>query len=289
MIKMNTQLAVVEQLYVSPADISFHNTARNQVVIEVTIHNPSAERSIPTIMRVQTAPLGAFVPWRHLTSVEVPEVEPYGQVQVETRATAPQSTLLGNLEEVTPQQLLNALDRPQAAPVELFDGLWSNWPLDLSIIDPMNLPEDPMVLLGRANPHWAGNINVFIGRSAVERHRAQALRIYPGRTNLATFLVGSGMDAYAFQLTGVEPDWNVKLYSMTTTKSVFNPESGPLIPPLKWIDGRKVRLVRLSISPPQECNKGKVEVHVTQKSTSKCAVIEFGLDPHAAGPGCFTV
>ncbi len=289
MTKMNTQLAVAEQLYVRHTDISFHNTARNQVVIEVTIHNPLAERSMPTIMNVQAAPLGAFVPWSHLTSIVVPEIEPWGQEQVETRVPAPQSTPLGNLEEVTPQQLLNALDRPQAAPVELFDGLWSNWPLDLSIIDPMNLPEDPMVLLGRANPHWAGNINVFIGRSAVERHRAQALRIYPGRTNLATFLVGSGMDAYAFQLTGVEPDWNVKLYSMTTTKSVFNPESGPLIPPLKWIDGRKVRLVRLSISPPKGCSKGEVGVHVTQKSTRKTALIEFSLDPDTAGPGCFTI
>jgi hypothetical protein len=289
MTKMNTQLAVVEQLYISPAGFSFHNTAYNRVAIEVTVHNPSAERSLPTTMVVQAAPLGAFVPWSHLTSVVVPEIEPYGQVQVETRATTPQSTLLGNLEEVTPQQLLNALDRPQAAPVELFDGLWSNWPLDLSIIDPMNLPEDPLALLGRANPHWAGNINVFIGNCAVECHRAKALRIYPGRTNLAVFLVGSGRDAYAFRLTGVEPAWNVKLYSMTTTKSVLNLESGPLISPLKWIDGRKVRLVRLSISPPKECRKGKVEVHVTQKSTSQRAVIEFSLDPHAAGPGCFTI
>ncbi|GEM_PF-2112759 len=289
MIKMNTQLAVAEQLYIRHTDISFHNTAYDRVVIQVTVHNPSAKQSMPTIMKVQAAPLGAFVPWSHLTSVVVPEIEPWGQVQVETRATAPQSTLPGNLEEVTPQQLLNALDRPQVVIDKLFDGSWIEWPLDLEMISPSLLPDDPMALLGRSNPHWAGNINVFIGDSAVECHRAQALRIYPGRTNLATFLVGSGMDAYAFQLTGVEPAWNVKLYSMTTTKSVLNLESGPLIPPLKWIDGRKVRLVRLSISPPQEYRKGKVEVHVTQKSTSKRAVIEFSLDPHASGPGCFTM
>ncbi len=289
MTKMNTQLAVAEQLYVRHTDISFHNTARNQVVIEVTIHNPLAERSMPTIMKVQAAPLGAFVSWSHLTSVVVPEIEPWGQIQVETRVPAPQSTPLGNLEEVTPQQLLNALDRPQVVIDELFDGSWIELPIDLEMIGSSLLPDDPMALLGRPNPHWAGNINVFVSDCAVERHRAQALRIYPGRTNLAVFLVGSGRDAYAFQLTGVEPDWEAKLYSMTTAKSLVDLESECPAPQLKWIDGRKVRLVRLSISPPKGCSKGEVGVHVTQKSTRKTALIEFSLDPDTAGPGCFTI
>jgi hypothetical protein len=289
MIKMNTQLAVAEQLYLRHTDISFHNMAYDRVAIQVTVHNPAAQWSMLTRMVVQAAPLGAFVPWRHLTSVNVPEIEPWGQVQVETRIPAPQSTPLGNPEQVTPQQILNALDRSQAASMELFGGLWGNWPLGLEMIGQSGLPDDPMMLLGRPNPHWAGNINVFIGYCAVERHKAQALRIYPGRTNLAMFLVGSGMDAYAFQLAGVEPDWGAKLYSMTMAKSVVDLQSGCPTPQLKWIDGRKVRLVQLSISPPKGCGKGEVQVHVTQKSTRKRAVVEFSLDPHATGPSCFTI
>ncbi|MCI0527770.1 MAG: hypothetical protein L0Y56_10055 [Nitrospira sp.] len=289
MIRMNTQSAVVEQLYIRHTDILFHNTEHGQVVIEVAVHNPSAQWSLPTTMVVQAAPLGAFVPWRHLTSVEVPEVEPWGQVQVETQVFTPRSAPLGDLQKVTPQQIFNALDQPQSVSVELFGRLWGNWPLGLEVIGQSDLPDDLMVLLGRPNPHWAGNINVFIGDCAVERHRAQALRIYPGRTNLAMFLVGSGTDRYAFHFTGVESDWEAKLYSMMSAQSLVDLQSGYPISPLKWIDGHKVRLVQLAICPPKGCRKGEVEVHVTQKSTRKSAVIEFSLDPHAAGPGRFAI
>jgi hypothetical protein len=37
---------------------------------------------------------------------------------------------------------------------------------------------------------------------AVERHLAQALRIYPGKTNAAMFFVGNRKDGYRFDLTG---------------------------------------------------------------------------------------
>ncbi len=289
MTKMNTQLAVVEQLYVRHTDISFHNTAYDRIAIQVTVHNPSAERSMPTIMKVQAAPLGAFVPWSHLTSMEVPEVEPWSHVKVETSVAVPRSAPLGDIKQVTPQQMLNALDRPQVVIDELFDGSWIEWPIDLEMIGPPLLPDDLMALLGRSNPHWAGNINVFIGGCAVELHKAQALRIYPGRTNLAMFLVGSGMDAYAFHLTGVGTAWEAELYAMMPTKSLSSMESRCLVPPFKWIDGHKVRLVQLAICPPEGCGEGKVEVHVTQQSTRKSAVVEFSLDPYAAGPGCFTV
>src|SRR5206468_4495614 len=65
-----------------------------------------------------------------------------------------------------------------------------------------SLAPDLWDLLGRGQPHWAGNINVFVGARPVERHLARALRVYPGRTNLVMFMVGSPAmpDAFAFEL-----------------------------------------------------------------------------------------
>jgi hypothetical protein len=66
-----------------------------------------------------------------------------------------------------------------------------------------------MDMVGQEQPHWAGNINVFVGGKAVERHVAKALRVYPGRMNMAMFIVGSfgKADAYSFELVGLAPDW----------------------------------------------------------------------------------
>src|SRR5207247_993575 len=82
-----------------------------------------------------------------------------------------------------------------------------------SVVAPA-LPADLLDLVGRNNPHWAGNLNIFLGGRPVERHLAQALRVYPGRTNLAMFVVGSGNDAYAFQLKGTGADWDTALHCM---------------------------------------------------------------------------
>jgi len=51
---------------------------------------------------------------------------------------------------------------------------------------------------------------------------AQALGIYPGRTNMAMFLVGDRgrKDAYAFELVGLNPDWKAMLYDATTNKNL---------------------------------------------------------------------
>ena len=35
--------------------------------------------------------------------------------------------------------------------------------------------------------------------------------------------------------------------------------------------------------------RADVEVHVTQRSTRKTAVVEFSFDPRAVGPGCYVV
>jgi hypothetical protein len=56
-----------------------------------------------------------------------------------------------------------------------------------------------------------------------------------------------------------------------------------------WIEVHGQSLMMLAIRPPEGCRQGKLDVHVEQQSTGAEAVVEFSLDPKAAGPGCYVV
>ena len=152
------------------------------------------------------------------------------------------------------------------------------------------LAPDLMNLLGRGNQHWAGNINVFIGNKSVERHVARALRIYAGCANLAIFMVGGigQPDAYAFEVVGSTPKWKSGLFDMTQGMSLIPAPTAEPIQKSHWVNARSGHMmVLLRTSPPAGCKRGNVEVHVTQRSSGKTAVVEFDLDPAAQGPGCY--
>jgi hypothetical protein len=142
----------------------------------------------------------------------------------------------------------------------------------------------------QGNPHWAGNLNVFIGPQAVERHLAQALRVYPGRTNLAIFVVGTDRDAYSFHLAGGGATWGARLFDMTPQASLHLDlcKVSPLAED-RWIEMDGRRMLMLALVPPLDCERGTAEVHVEQRSSGRTAVVEFSLDPTAAGPGCYVV
>jgi hypothetical protein len=151
------------------------------------------------------------------------------------------------------------------------------------------LAADLWDLLGRGQLYWAGNINVFVGRKAVERHVAKSLRIYPGRTNLAIFMVGDPgrEDAYAFELLGVPPDWEAGLYEMGSRKS-FRPNSAETpLEPAQWVQANGGLIMVLNTRPPEDCRTGSLEVQVTRRSDGKTALVEFDLDPGAQGAGCY--
>jgi hypothetical protein len=48
-------------------------------------------------------------------------------------------------------------------------------------------------------------------------------------------------------------------------------------------------IIFLALRPPANCREVNVDVHVTQLSTQKSAVVEFSFDATAAGPGCYVV
>jgi len=287
------------QLRVHPTDISFHDLPGNRVRIQVTVHNEGAGRSRPTSMRLDSAPLGAFVPWQPLTVLSVPALEPGESRELSTEVARPHPAPLGDFNRVPPKRLLTAVnsqDQPAPQSDTGFGGILNLFrrgrPARSSgrdLAGRATLAPDLSDLLGRGQPHWAGNINVFVGNRPVERHRSKALRVYPGRANLAMFVVGDPgkRDAYLFELVGLEPDWKAVLYDMKNNQGLLvNPSAVP-IEETQWVESDGGLMLMLATHPPSDCRTGNLEVHVTRQSSRKTAVVEFDLDPTAQGPGCY--
>jgi hypothetical protein len=280
-----------EELRIERTDIRFFNLRPDRILLEITLRNEGDAPSLPTPVVVAAAPLGAFVPWRPLLSLAAPMVEAGQSIQLRTEIARVRPAVLGPPDQVPPRRLLTALgaadDRSGRG-----GGPGALWPQVLRDASRMlALPADPMELLGRTNVHWAGNLNVFVRGKAVERHLAQALRIYPGRLNMAMFVLGDGReDGYAFHLSGEGARWDARLYDASDreTLSLTVPNDGK-IGEREWIDVSQQRIMMLALCPPRVCSRGTVGVNVEQRSTGKTAVVEFSLDPDAAGPGCFVV
>ncbi len=279
-------------LYFGREDIHFRDIAPGRVRIEITVRNEGDERSEPTLALIDAAPLGAFVSWQPLTLLRVPGIEPGGSAVLRTDVIRPRTAALGPPDRVPPRRLLTALGAADREPSR--ESSWARSPLLSRLVrsgasNPV-LPADLFDLLGRGNPHFAGNLNVFIGTRAVERHLAQALRIYPGRTNMAMFVVGSGPDVYAFHLTGYGADWDAALFDMSRSESpAFSVRNGSPIALHQWVEVNGPCMMMLALCPPEYCLEETVEVHVTQRSTGRTAVVEFSFDPQASGAGCFVV
>ena len=288
------------------ADITFHDLTRDTVTIRVKVRNDGELRSSPARMRLESAPFGAFVPSRPLAVLPVPALEPGESRELRVDAARPHPTPLGDFDGVPPRSLLTTVSAspddppPPPQPVRGFAALLNRIrqpdtseaarPAGTNTVVTRFLPPDLWEFFGREQPHWAGNINVFIGDRAVERHMARALRIHSGRTNLAMFMVGGQgqRDAYAFDLAGLAPDWKAALYDVTSAATLrIGPSNAP-VPEQQWVESAAgAMLVVLAVQPPADCENGKVEVHVIRRSCQKTAVVEFDLDPTAQGPGCY--
>jgi hypothetical protein len=292
--------SAVDDLVVHRREIQFHDVTRELVRIDVTVHNVGLHRSAPAPLVLETAPFGAFVRWTELATLRVPRIEPGGRAVVSTVARAPRVRARGDFDSLTPRQLLTATggddqERPQRGRT-LLDA-WreraiGNGPAvrRLAVLQagtPL-LARDIYELVGRRTAHWAGNLNVFIGNRAVERHRARALRIYPEKTNLAMFMCGEGADAYAFHLEGSGAEWDAALFCASERRALALGRYDP-IEPDAWIPASGTRVFLVGLTPPKDAVHGEVEVHVRQRSTGKEAVVEFSLDAKAQGPGCYTV
>jgi hypothetical protein len=274
-------------LSISRHDIEFFNVDPSRVAVEIRVMNVADQPSAAETVVLRAAPFGAFVPWQPLGILSLPALAPGQVVYLRTGARTIQPEPLGRADRVPPRELLIALglaDEPPRKPQP-------EKPAAQSTPASGAMPPDLMQLLVQETPHWVGNLNVLVGNTDVERHRALALRVYPGRLNMAWFVVGSrGRDAYAFRLSGCGNDWEAKLFDMTSREAlVLDVTETPGIPPEQWIPSDGTRAMLLALRPPKECTAGNIEVRVCQQSTGRTAVVEFNLDPNAAGRGCYVV
>jgi hypothetical protein len=275
-------LATTPVLHVDPGDIVFSNITPERLGIEITFQNPSDMRSEPTVAKIMAAPLGVFVPWRPLLSLPVPPIAPGKSLKLRSQAIRNMGRPFAGSDRVPPNKLLTALadDDDDFVTSSRDRGDQPN---------SGRLPLDLFQLLGRNNPHWAGNLNVFVNGKSVERHLARALRVYPGQLNLAMFIVGSGgLDAYSFSLEA-DTDWNAVLYLASGSRALRDFRASSPIAQGEWIEGIGQSLIFLAMQPSRNCREGQLEARVRQRSTGREASVEFSLDPEAAGPGCFVV
>jgi hypothetical protein len=256
-------------------DIVFANVAPDRVQIEITVHNHGAVPTPATEAVISAAVLGAFVPWQPLATVAIPPLLPGDSHRLRLQAVPP-PLAPGAPDRLTPHRLRTALaneDDPDARKRRRTTN---------------QLPADVFSLLGLGGIHWAGNLNIFFAGKEVERHLAQALRIYPGRTNVAMFIVGARRDRYAFSLHGSGAVWDTELHDLSKAAR-FEVDRRTALPLNDWIKVGELATLVLALRPPVDAQSGEVQVHVEQRSTGKKAVVEFSLDARAAGPGCFVV
>jgi hypothetical protein len=285
-------------LRVDRKDIEFHDLAGGRVRIRVAIRNAGELPSQPEIMRIESAPFGAFVTWRPLAQLVVPVLKPGESRELSIEVPRPRPVPLGGFNRVPPRKLLAALSspdqplRPQTGMEALLQFLWrSRRPQEARPATEVSLAPDFWDLLGQGQPQWAGNIDVLVGRHAVERHVANDLRIHPGQTNLAMFTVGNSgrQEAFAFELKGLDSGWNAALYDVTNGNSLVVGRSSAYIDEKQWVESNRGLMIMVATQPPRDCSVGTLEVHVTRRADQKTAIVEFDLNPAAKGPGCFTI
>jgi hypothetical protein len=267
-------------------DISFQNISPDLVRVDVRVTNDGSLWSPPTAVELQSAPLGAFLTWHPLLELTVPALAPHTSAVVSGTAWVPQPAPVAPPEQVwsMPAHLLQeaaenaareareeaerAARRPLRRPAPVVAG-------------------DPFALVGRSGVHWAGNIDILMRGKTAERHMAQALRVYEGKTNMALFFVGDRKDGYKFELSGDVEDWRAELMDMTHSPSL-RPGKAPVVPTSEFREFRRGTF-SLLLRPPKGAERGYVSVHVTRQSDGKEATVEFNLDSRAKGAGCYTV
>jgi hypothetical protein len=319
---ISSRQTLESRLIVARQDITFTDVDRDRVQIAITVTNAGASRSRSDLAIVRAAPFGAFVNWQMLTALPVPPLDPGESTVLRTDAGRVFPRPAGSPDRVSPGRLLTAMDSGDPNGPGVFSGTWwsrltkktrspfsrperSDLPSSrvrssprLLSVDvqaapqPPPLPASPFDMLTGSDTYWAGNLNVFIGGTDVERHMAKALRIVPGCTNAAMFIVGDGNvpDWYRFDLIGLGPDWQGGIFNPMLARSLQNGVcEGTRIEPGTWNKLSCRSLLLLALKPPARCDLGNVEIHVTQRSTERTAVVEFSFDPRALGPGCYVV
>jgi hypothetical protein len=271
-------------------DISFQNVTPDLVRVDITVTNEGSLWSPPVEVALRSAPLGAFVAWEPLLTLAVPGLAPRTSAVVSGTAWVPQGVApvvqAAHPREIScvpphrMQEFLDAVAREAREEAEEQARRLKRRPAPV-------VAADPMAVMRRGGAHWAGNIDILMRGKAAERHLAQALRVYPGKTNAAMFFVGDRLDGYRFEMSGDVEDWKAELVDMTGALT-GSPKGAAGVPTGEFREFNRGTFY-LMLRPPKGAEKGYVSVHVTRQSDGMEAQVEFSLDSQARGAGCYTV
>lgn len=285
-----------EQLRVDREGIRFHNLTREQVRISIEVRNHGRVRSRPTRMRVEAAPFGAFLAWTPIQTLLVPPLDPGATTFVETTLQQARRGPLTGSDRGIPRwvRTLTGSDDDGMRPMNQLGRLGPRLALILGQARSVQrnaaeqglLPPDLLELAEGPRPHWMGNLNIWLGSRAVERHFAPRLRVRAGRPNVAMFALG-GQDQYALHVDGHGLDWNTSIIDYSAGRRVetqsYPGADGP------WHVCVDQGVLFLVLRPAAGTQRGKLDVCVTQRSSGRHAYVEFDLDSSAQGPGCLTI
>ena len=289
-------------------DIRFGDLGPGLVWLEVEVHNRGGSASVPTPMQVRVAPFGAFVASEPLEVLAVPSISPGTSMTLRAAYRVRPDGGLAKRGGLWPSARWGdvsrhrdlAWDRPQA------ETFGPNWSRDLALDPSRGRGHDTaeegagadLILratarnraLGavvkrlrelvkvapEASLSWAGNFDVHIGSTEAERHIMRAIRLTPGKSNVAMFVVGERPEDFVFDLQGEATAWDAALLRDGSELSLGSPHTLPGGAP-----------VFLRVTPPAGTTEGLLAVGVTRQATGKRALVEFGFGTGTIPPGCF--
>jgi hypothetical protein len=186
-----TSLLLPSKRLLSPTftreSISWRTVSPGIVEIAVDLENPGSEPTSPGDLVVETAGLGAFVPFRPVTRIALGSLEP-GERR---RATAR-----------VPQGRLAA---PQT--VATLAAAWAQ------VAQRSGSALKPEVIDLISHSQWVGNLNVYFDRrpeNAVEVHRAFDLRVRAGQPVMTMVDVPTDQKEYDVLLRCSDPAWKTQ-------------------------------------------------------------------------------
>jgi hypothetical protein len=167
--------------------VRWRTAAPGQVEIEVLLSNDSVERTSPGLLVLETAPLGAFVPFTPAIRVRVGALEPGGRGRIRTAVARSFLPGQGNFLPA----MAEALARMPGLSPRFLDLL--------------------------QHAEWAGNLNVYFDRQperAVEVHRALGLKVQPGRPVALMVDLPPDRTDYRVEVRTPSPGWSAEVAAM---------------------------------------------------------------------------
>ncbi len=270
--------------------IRFETRQPHQVHISLTLGNRGTEPTPATTLALRGSAFGAFLPWVPLGTVEVPPVAPGARIELVADRWVEPVPGSGGPNVPRSGSLTEALTRfaasgppPHRAPYPVSAGARGGSAPEAAGAVPAllhaaegRLPAGLFQALGRRVPDWPGNVEVLLGGRQVERHCAFNLRMHPGLTNRALFLVGGRPDSYRFSLSGTARFWKPAL-------GCFRSGDFAPLPEGVWVALPAFSPLILTLQPRTGVRSGNLAVHVMRESTREVTTVELEL--HAGGPG----